>query len=214
MEVGFSRRSFIRITAAGSLGLVAGCGTIMHPERRRAERRAAGLGDCRARRAGTSAVLHSRRDRIRRRFHNRCDLSSAGRLRRQHPRGDRPAVRHHRSAARRSEPAAAGRSCVTTRWPRCAACLRRVQDGSPREAQRLLAYLGYPSQLDLLLDGKGLREAARRFHALLPYPSSFPTFIPNNSPNPKLFSWTKPPHAPLQYPRNSGRRSAHFRRRV
>jgi hypothetical protein len=34
MEVGFSRRSFIRITAAGSLGLIAGCGTIMHPERR------------------------------------------------------------------------------------------------------------------------------------------------------------------------------------
>jgi hypothetical protein len=34
MEVALSRRNFIRVGAAGSLGLVAGCGMILHPERR------------------------------------------------------------------------------------------------------------------------------------------------------------------------------------
>ena len=34
MESGLSRRDFIHIGAAGSLSLVAGCGMIMHPERR------------------------------------------------------------------------------------------------------------------------------------------------------------------------------------
>jgi hypothetical protein len=34
MEVGLSRRGFIQIGAAGSLSLVAGCGTILYPERR------------------------------------------------------------------------------------------------------------------------------------------------------------------------------------
>src|SRR3954470_15637777 len=34
MEVALSRRSFIQVGAAGSLGLVAGCGTILYPERR------------------------------------------------------------------------------------------------------------------------------------------------------------------------------------
>jgi hypothetical protein len=34
MEVAVSRRNFLHATAAGSLSLVAGCGTIMHPERR------------------------------------------------------------------------------------------------------------------------------------------------------------------------------------
>src|SRR5215213_6572341 len=34
MEVALSRRVFIQISAAGSLGLVAGCGTILYPERR------------------------------------------------------------------------------------------------------------------------------------------------------------------------------------
>ena len=34
MEVAVSRRSFFQISAAGSLSLVAGCGTILYPERR------------------------------------------------------------------------------------------------------------------------------------------------------------------------------------
>jgi hypothetical protein len=34
MEGALSRRGFIQIGAAGSLGLVAGCGTILYPERR------------------------------------------------------------------------------------------------------------------------------------------------------------------------------------
>src|SRR3954469_17907078 len=34
MDIGLSRRDFIQIGAAGSLSLVAGCGMIMHPERR------------------------------------------------------------------------------------------------------------------------------------------------------------------------------------
>ncbi len=34
MKVDLSRRVFIQVGAAGSLGLVAGCGMIMHPERR------------------------------------------------------------------------------------------------------------------------------------------------------------------------------------
>jgi len=34
MEVTLSRRGFIQIGAAGALGLVAGCGTILYPERR------------------------------------------------------------------------------------------------------------------------------------------------------------------------------------
>jgi hypothetical protein len=34
MEDGFSRRDFIRIGALSSLGLMTGCGMILHPERR------------------------------------------------------------------------------------------------------------------------------------------------------------------------------------
>jgi len=34
MQLGLSRRDFVRITAAGSVSLVAGCGMILHPERR------------------------------------------------------------------------------------------------------------------------------------------------------------------------------------
>ena len=34
MEGGLSRRDFLQVGAAGSLSLVAGCGMIMHPERR------------------------------------------------------------------------------------------------------------------------------------------------------------------------------------
>src|SRR4051812_47814786 len=34
MDVALSRRGFFRIGAAGSLGLLAGCGMILHPERR------------------------------------------------------------------------------------------------------------------------------------------------------------------------------------
>src|SRR6185503_14332825 len=34
MEVSLSRRSFVQIGAAGSLSLIAGCGMILHPERR------------------------------------------------------------------------------------------------------------------------------------------------------------------------------------
>jgi hypothetical protein len=34
MKVAVSRRSFFHATAAGALGLVTGCGTLMHPERR------------------------------------------------------------------------------------------------------------------------------------------------------------------------------------
>ena len=34
MEVALTRRGFIQIGAAGSLGLIAGCGTILYPERR------------------------------------------------------------------------------------------------------------------------------------------------------------------------------------
>lgn len=34
MEIVLSRRSFFRIGAAGSLSMVAGCGMILHPERR------------------------------------------------------------------------------------------------------------------------------------------------------------------------------------
>ena len=34
MEVGLSRRAFIQVGAVSSLGLVAGCGMILHPERR------------------------------------------------------------------------------------------------------------------------------------------------------------------------------------
>jgi hypothetical protein len=34
MKVALSRRDFVRITAAGSVSLVAGCGMILHPERR------------------------------------------------------------------------------------------------------------------------------------------------------------------------------------
>jgi hypothetical protein len=34
MVVALSRRDFVRITAAGSVSLVAGCGMILHPERR------------------------------------------------------------------------------------------------------------------------------------------------------------------------------------
>ena len=34
MEARLSRRDFFQITAAGSLSLVAGCGMILHPERR------------------------------------------------------------------------------------------------------------------------------------------------------------------------------------
>lgn len=34
MEVSLSRRGFFQMNAAGALGLVAGCGTILHPERR------------------------------------------------------------------------------------------------------------------------------------------------------------------------------------
>ena len=34
MDEALSRRVFIQVGAAGAVGLVAGCGTIMHPERR------------------------------------------------------------------------------------------------------------------------------------------------------------------------------------
>jgi hypothetical protein len=34
MVVPISRRGFLQVSAAGSLGVVAGCGTLMHPERR------------------------------------------------------------------------------------------------------------------------------------------------------------------------------------
>jgi hypothetical protein len=34
MEVSLSRREFVQISAAGSVSLVAGCGMILHPERR------------------------------------------------------------------------------------------------------------------------------------------------------------------------------------
>jgi hypothetical protein len=34
MEVSLSRRDFVNVCAAGSLSLVAGCGMILHPERR------------------------------------------------------------------------------------------------------------------------------------------------------------------------------------
>jgi hypothetical protein len=34
MDVGLSRRVFIQVSAASSLGFVAGCGMILHPERR------------------------------------------------------------------------------------------------------------------------------------------------------------------------------------
>jgi len=34
MEEAVSRRGFLHATAAGALGLVTGCGTLMHPERR------------------------------------------------------------------------------------------------------------------------------------------------------------------------------------
>jgi hypothetical protein len=34
MQLALSRRDFVRITAAGSVSLVAGCGMILHPERR------------------------------------------------------------------------------------------------------------------------------------------------------------------------------------
>ena len=34
MDIGLTRRDFLQIGAAGSLSLVAGCGMILHPERR------------------------------------------------------------------------------------------------------------------------------------------------------------------------------------
>src|SRR4051812_12087866 len=34
MVVSISRRGFLQVSAAGSLGLAAGCGTLIHPERR------------------------------------------------------------------------------------------------------------------------------------------------------------------------------------
>jgi hypothetical protein len=34
MEIDLSRRNFFQITAAGSVSLVAGCGILLHPERR------------------------------------------------------------------------------------------------------------------------------------------------------------------------------------